>query len=176
MGRRARPSSERLTRHRRRVQGIASRRRCRWCLGAGRFRDRTTLRSRKSPLLVRRCVAQTEPVGGVTHARILSRVTDAYCPNRVPTARWTASTERQGARSADRCRRRMVPSAGVDRVGDIAAPARERSFCVLDDDPSTSAEAPIWRYHHGATARRSGADDLCSPSGAFRMSGSARSA
>jgi hypothetical protein len=21
---------------------------------------------------------------------------------------------------------------------------------VLDDDPSTSAEAPIWRYHHGA--------------------------
>jgi hypothetical protein len=38
------------------------------------------------------------------------------------------------ARSADRNRRRRVPSAGVDRMGDIAAPARERSFCVLDDD------------------------------------------
>jgi hypothetical protein len=30
-------------------------------------------------------------------------------------------------------------------------------------------EAPIWRYHHGATARRSGADDLCSRSGALRV-------
>jgi hypothetical protein len=30
-----------------------------------------------------------------------------------------------------------------------------RSFCVLDDDPSTSAEAPFWRYHYGALAGRS---------------------
>jgi alkanesulfonate monooxygenase SsuD/methylene tetrahydromethanopterin reductase-like flavin-dependent oxidoreductase (luciferase family) len=63
---------------------------------------------------------------------------------------------------------------------------------VLDDDPErgrttaeewclrwyelpfdmvSSVQAPIWRYHHGATARRSGADDLCSRSGAFRVSG-----
>jgi hypothetical protein len=47
--------------------------------------------------------------------------------------------------------------------------APERSFCVPDDDWSTSAEAPIWRYPHDATARRSGADDLCSRSGAFRV-------
>jgi hypothetical protein len=38
-------------------------------------------------------------------------------------------------------------------------------------------DAPIWRYRHGARARRSGADDLCSRSGAFRvLPGCARSA
>ena len=34
-----------------------------------------------------------------------------------------------------------------------------------------ATDAPIWRCPHGATARRSGADDPCSPSGPFRVSG-----
>jgi hypothetical protein len=63
---------------------------------------------------------------------------------------------------ASRCHQRPALASEI---------APERSVCVLDDDPSTSAEAPFWRYHHRATARRSGADDLCSPSGAFRVFG-----
>jgi hypothetical protein len=33
----------------------------------------------------------------------------------------------------------------------MPSPRPKRSICVLDDDPSTSAEAPIWCYHRGAT-------------------------
>jgi hypothetical protein len=44
-----------------------------------------------------------------------------------------------------------------DQPGELGAQAR----------PPT--EAPIRRHQLGATARRSGADDLCSPSGPFRV-------
>jgi hypothetical protein len=40
----------------------------------------------------------------------------------------------------------------------------------------TATSASVGRHHHGATARRSGADDLCSRSGAFRVSGECASA
>jgi hypothetical protein len=49
------------------------------------------------------------------------------------------------ARSADRYRRQMVLSAGVDRMGDIAAPPRERSSWAGGSRRLTHTEAPIGR-------------------------------
>ena len=58
--------------------------------------------------------------------------------------------------------RRHLSTSGPPR-------APERSICVGCRPVPRYADAPIWRYPHGATARRSGADDLCSRSGAFRV-------
>jgi hypothetical protein len=61
--------------------------------------------------------------------------------------------------------------------GQLPPRAPDRSICSLPPACPASAEAPIWRHHHGPTARRSGADDPCSSSDAFRVVGEcARSA
>jgi hypothetical protein len=69
------------------------------------------------------------------------------------TGRWLPARYGASRRSAD--------STGAWPARSVVLRARR--------DPSTSAEAPIWRHHRDATARRSGADDLCSRSGAFRV-------
>jgi hypothetical protein len=45
----------------------------------------------------------------------------------------------------------------------------KRSICTSSRVSDVHPDAPIWLYPHDATARRSGADDLCSRSGAFRV-------
>jgi hypothetical protein len=57
--------------------------------------------------------------------------------------------------------RRITPA---DAVGGRAAV----DLYVAEPCPM-NAEAPFGAWPHGATARRSGADDLCSRSGAFRV-------
>jgi hypothetical protein len=66
------------------------------------------------------------------------------------SGRAIASKGRRG--SADRYRRRMVPSAGVDRMGDIAAPARDRSICTPRKPCPMNAEAPIGPGRGGGRA------------------------
>jgi hypothetical protein len=63
--------------------------------------------------------------------------------SRSERAFWRGSRIRRRRGSADRYRRRMLPGAGAERMGDIAAPTRERSICVHAEDLSTSADAPI---------------------------------
>jgi hypothetical protein len=60
-----------------------------------------------------------------------------------------------------------VSDASLPRDSPASAP--QRSFCTSTLGCRQAPDAPFWRYPHGATARRSGADDLCSCSGAFRV-------
>jgi hypothetical protein len=60
---------------------------------------------------------------------------------------------------------------------DLAAVEVRNGRSVRPDLMSERRKAPFGAQPHGATARRSGADDLCSRSGAFRVfAGCARSA
>jgi hypothetical protein len=59
-----------------------------------------------------------------------------------------------------------------DRFASYTTTLRPAPTGAASTRPETaldSKEASIWRFHRRATARHSGADDLCSRSGAFRV-------
>jgi hypothetical protein len=49
-------------------------------------------------------------------------------PNRASAARPTRSTERRGARSADRCRRRIASRAVLFKPGMVLLPHKDRRY------------------------------------------------
>jgi hypothetical protein len=70
-----------------------------------------------------------------------------------------------------------TPLAAGNRAFWGACSRTARTSCARPEPPiwrvaighCPTTDAPISRYHRDATARRSGADDLCSRSGAFRV-------
>jgi hypothetical protein len=66
--------------------------------------------------------------------------------------------------------RRDSPSRGENpAINTLRTADATRSPSAVRSARRPAADAPFWRYPHGATARRSGADDLCPRSGAFRV-------
>ena len=102
--------------------------------------------------------------------------------------RFERNTPRPGPTPTSRSPRRLTstkvrggqrPRGSVLRSVCLPRPraAREPSISRDPEAAPMDTEAPFGALPHGATARRSGADDLCSRSGAFRVfAGCARSA